>query len=161
MVAEYSDATVRDATPKDAKELLENIRPEDLQEIRALRSGDLQAALEMGISLSEPCYAASTESGDLALVFGVVPHPTEKATGVVWLLGTHHMESIHYRFLRESRVWLERLYGDKYEILFNIADKRNTLHLTWLKWLGFKFMQEVEAGLNGELFIEFLRTKDV
>ena len=111
--------------------------------------------------MSKTCYTALTGSGELAMVFGVVPHPVEEQTGIVWLLGTKAMEDIQYRFIRTSKEWLDRLYGDKYEILFNIADKRNTLHLNWLRWLGFKFMREVEAGLNKEPFIQFQRTKDV
>ncbi|MGY5795206.1 hypothetical protein ACXHXM_34185 len=45
-----------------------------------------------------------------------------------------------------------------YRIIQNIADTRNTLHVNWLKWCGFKFTY-VEH-VNGVPFIHFYRIKD-
>lgn len=161
MVMEYPDALVRPSEPGDARVLANHLRPEDYREVRALRDGNMSDLLVMSIASSDPCYSAFTSGGALAMIFGVAPHPTEDKTGIVWLLGTTDMAQLHYRFLRESKSWLDRLFGDRYEILFNIADKRNTLHLDWLRWLGFKFMKEIPAGRNRELFIEFYKSKDV
>lgn len=157
----YEDSYIRDSKVEDALPLLRNIRPEDLREVTALRSEPLLPLLEQGIWTSRPCFTALSSADDLILVFGVVPYVGNPSIGVVWLLGTTLMEHFQYRFLRESRTWLSRLYGDQFKTLWNVADKRNTLHLKWLDWLGFEFQGEVPAGINNEPFIEFSKTKYV
>lgn len=157
----YRESYIRDSLVEDALPLLKNIRPEDLREIAALRNEPLLPLLKQGIWTSRPCFTAFNNQEELILIFGVVKSPEDPGTGVVWLLGTNLMEHYHYRFLRESRYWLSQLYGDRFNTLWNIADKRNTLHLRWLDWLGFEFQREIPAGINQEPFIEFLRNKDV
>lgn len=157
----YKESYIRDSNVNDAIELLKNIRPDDLREVTALRSEPLLPLLKQGIWTSKPCFTACSSSEEVILVFGVVPYPQEPDIGVVWLLGTDLMDHFHYRFIRESRYWLSQLYGDQFQVLWNIADKRNTLHLRWLDWLGFEFQREVPAGINNEPFIEFSKPKYV
>ena len=46
---------------------------------------------------------------------------------------------------------------DKFPILFNYIDSRNKLHLTWLKWCGFKIIKE--RYIDNVKFYEFIRIK--
>ena len=46
---------------------------------------------------------------------------------------------------------------DKFPILFNYIDSRNKLHLTWLKWCGFKIINE--KMFNKVLFYGFYKEK--
>ena len=43
------------------------------------------------------------------------------------------------------------------KLLWNIVDKRNTVHLKLLQFLGFKFLRELTYGPNQIPFIEFCR----
>ena len=47
---------------------------------------------------------------------------------------------------------------DKFPVLFNYIDSRNQLHLTWLKWCGFKIINEKK--FNDVLFYGFLKEKN-
>ncbi len=81
----------------------------------------------------------------------------EPGVGAVWLLGTDGIHDISRQFLRESKHWLEQLH-DNYEMLFNYVDERNTVHIKWLKWLGFKFINRHEQfGVENRPFFEFVR----
>ena len=56
-------------------------------------------------------------------------------------------------FAREAREYID---SRPEPLLWNIIDKRNTVHLKLLKWLGFEFL-EVQYGPNNLTFIKFYR----
>lgn len=72
-----------------------------------------------------------------------------------WLMATDDIEKCRTTFLRRSRAqvadWL-----DRYEVLENMIDARNTLSIAWLKWLGFK-MSEPFAVASGHKFMVFTK----
>ena len=74
--------------------------------------------------------------------------------GQIWMLCTPAIQEYPITFTREARRFVER-QQDK--LLWNVVDKRNTVHLKLLKFLGFKFLREVEFGPNKLSFIEFCR----
>jgi hypothetical protein len=110
-----------------------------------------------GIVRSSQCYAVELASGEVAALFGVAPSP-EARLGSVWMLGSDALFSIRLTFLRHSRRWVETLFRD-YTLLGNFVDERNTVHVQWLKWLGFRFLRRAPIGRNGEVFLEFVRLK--
>ena len=57
-------------------------------------------------------------------------------------------------FIREAKKFID---SRKEKYLYNIVDKRNTVHLDLLRWLGFKFIREITYGPNNLSFIEFIR----
>ena len=59
-------------------------------------------------------------------------------------------------FAREAKRFIE---SREEKLLWNIVDKRNTAHLKLLKFLGFKFLRELEHGPNKLTFIEFCRVR--
>jgi hypothetical protein len=79
--------------------------------------------------------------------------------GNVWLLGSPGIQDIRYTFLKQCRHWTSVLHKD-YDILWNWADSRNTVHVKWLKWLGFRIIQTSPIGVNKEEFHQFLRIKE-
>lgn len=161
MIKTYEECTVRTSVEEDADLLAAHIREADRREVEALTNLPLDMILRQGIKKCDTCFSAFSPEGDLLTIFGVSPHIEDDTIGIVWLLGTHDLYKIHYRFLRESHTWLNKLFGDKYRALTNWVDKRNTLHLRWLDWLGFQALQEQPIGKNQEPFIEVLKLKDV
>lgn len=80
--------------------------------------------------------------------------------GQVWLLGTEGIKMHSIEFLRKSREWVSRLH-EEFPVLYNDIDSRNTVHIRWLQWLGFKFINELPSyGYEGRLFYHFVRIKD-
>jgi len=57
-------------------------------------------------------------------------------------------------FVREAKRYVD---SREEKLLWNIADKRNTVHIKLLRFLGFKFLRELTYGPNQLTFIEFCR----
>lgn len=150
---------VRPAQPGDALALAPRLRPADRMEIRA-RSGDAPLqALQQGIADSQPACAVLSRSGDVVAVFGVVPHPHFAQAGIVWLLGADELVAEPRAFLRSAEYWIARLHR-RYLVLGNFIDARNTVHLRWLQWLGFRTTRRIEQmGVERRPFIEFQRRR--
>ena len=65
-------------------------------------------------------------------------------------------EKISLSFLRNSKDVCDVLKG-KHQILHNYVDKRNKLHINWLKWMGFSIINEVNYGIENRKFYEFVK----
>jgi len=145
------------ATTSDIKYVADNMRQPDLDEIQALGKPDPHKALEECYRDSKPeCYSGVHKNIPVSM-FGVVPHPDNPKQGSIWLLGTDQITNdVPISFLRWSRVFLPTLLKD-YELVSNIVDKRNTMHIKWIKWLGFSFLREVIYGPENRPFYEFAR----
>ena len=76
--------------------------------------------------------------------------------GKIWMLCTPAIHEYPLTFAREAKRFIE---SRTEELLWNIVDKRNTAHLKLLKFLGFKFLRELEHGPNKLTFIEFCRVR--
>ena len=76
--------------------------------------------------------------------------------GKIWMLCTDAIHEYPLTFAREAKRFIE---SREEKLLWNIVDKRNTAHLKLLKFLGFKFLRELEHGPNKLTFIEFCRVR--
>ena len=76
--------------------------------------------------------------------------------GKIWMLCTPAIHDYPFTFAREAKRFIE---SREEKLLWNIVDKRNTAHLKLLKFLGFKFLRELEHGPNKLTFIEFCRVR--
>lgn len=158
MRTDYGVAVVRSSVIADAAALAPKLRAADLQEIAARSGREAEDVLRFGIEKSRQCYTVELPSGEIAAIFGVSDTPDAKL-GAVWMLGSDSLLSIRLNFLRHSRGWVDTLFKD-YLLLGNFVDERNTVHIQWLRWLGFRFLRRVPLGRNGEVFLEFVRLKE-
>ena len=74
--------------------------------------------------------------------------------GIIWMVCTPAIHEYPITFAREAKRFVE---SRTEPLLWNIVDKRNTVHLKLLKFLGFKFLREIYHGPNDLSFIEFCR----
>jgi len=74
--------------------------------------------------------------------------------GSIWMLCTPAIHEYPITFAREAKRFVE---SREEKLLWNIVDKRNTVHLKLLQFLGFKFLRELKYGPNQLTFIEFCR----
>jgi hypothetical protein len=132
------------------------LRKADLRELEALGK-EPAAALREAVEVSKTCYAVELATGELVALFGVAP-TGDPNLGAVWLLGTDHVHRIPLTFLRRSKEWLHKLF-DGFQLLGNYCHAENTLHIEWLRWLGFRFLCRAPLGQHGEEFLEFVRLK--
>ena len=134
-------------TLEAAKEVASNLRPEDRREVEEGHGIDATEALLDAVQ-KPSCVYFTVPNGKTAGMAGV------DLGGQIWMLCTHAIHDYPITFAREARRYVER-QPDK--LLWNVVDKRNTVHLKLLKFLGFKFLREVEFGPNKLSFIEFCR----
>lgn len=153
--ADYGNLRIRPATPEDVVALAPRLRAADLQEIAARSGRRPEDVLLDGVTKSRECYAAELASGEVIALFGVGDTP-EPRLGGVWLLGSDAIFSVRLTFLRHSLRWVRAL-SRGYDLLGNFVDERNTVHIAWLRWLGFRFLRRLPLGVNKEPFLEFVR----
>lgn len=134
---------VRQTVRGDINYLAPRLRPADRQEIEAVtgKKDQEEASLLKGYETSDVCSTFLTPEGNPAGMFGVVAPSGH--WGRIWLLATPDIERWPKLFIRYSRPILG-LLNIKYPILYNVVDTRNTVHIRWLKWSGFRFMHRIQ-----------------
>ncbi len=151
---------VRKSEWDDAKKLAPLLRRADRNEMRAVLGANAcpEAALRYGIEVSYYPYTGLID-GEVACIFGAVPDAHEHI-GSIWLMGSDALSDHPFAFLRRSKPWLARVFPP-FTLLWNCVDKRNTLHIRWLRWMGFSFLREIpEYGEQKRPFLEFAKIRD-
>ena len=154
-------ADVYPATEADVLAIGSNLRQEDKDEAKAATGlcPEVAAWFSFYKSPTGGCWVIKNKEEDEIPIgmFGVCDHSEYDYVGVPWMIATPELESIQYRFIRRCREWVNKLhYG--YWILTNVVDERNTTHIKWLKWCGFRFIKRHERyGPYGLPFLEFVR----
>ena len=132
--------------------LLGELRAADRREMKAIvkERGTMENEVYESVLRSEECYAAYDRTGLIAVWgHGAV---AENPGHLIWCLGTNRVEDHRYAFAVESKRILTRWAND-YGVLYNAVGAFNKTALTWLKFCGAAFHQEIVIG--GERFIPF------
>lgn len=147
------------ATREDCIRMAPKLRKADQQEIEAGGYTDHAEALLSSFDGSQRAFCIE-HNGEPIAVYGVAPAETwsdsKVRLGVCWMLATDGLRT-HWRwFLRHSLEIVAMIEGG-YDALFNLVDARNTVHIRWVEWCGFKQLETVPYGVNGEPFIQILK----
>ena len=134
-------------TMEAALEVASNLLPADRREVEEGHGVDSKEALIDAVQ-KPSCVYFVVPNGKTAGMAGV------DDGGQIWMLCTTAIHDYPMTFVREAKRYVER-QEDK--LLWNIVDKRNKVHLKLLRFLGFKFLIEIEHGPNKLTFIEFCR----
>lgn len=79
--------------------------------------------------------------------------------GCPWAFCTNAIEEMPVEFTRKGLL-ITKLMHEKYATLSNYVDERNTVHVKWLEWMGYKMMQRTTSySLDGAPFLRFERTR--
>lgn len=128
-------------------EVASNLRLEDRRELEEGHGLDcIQYFKDM--AYDPLCVHFTVPNGKAAGMAGVEP------SGQIWMVCTPAIHEYPLTFAREAKRYVE---SRTEPLLWNIVDKRNTVHLKLLKFLGFKFLRELKHGPNQLTFIEFCR----
>lgn len=151
----------RPATIEDAIALSQDLRIEDEAEVRALTGKASLDSLIQGVNLSDLPVAIVDDEGSILGLFGAVTVSNAPRIGVIWMLASPKILTYRRQFAKESRHWVEALQA-QYDLLCNVVDERNTVHIRWLQWCGFTFIRRhPEYGASKIPFLEFVRMKHV
>ena len=142
----------------DVAYVAEGMRRPDVEEVMAQSGLTPHQSLLYSFFMSKPCMTIVGRHGRAIGMWGVVPDGS--TAGRIWMLGRCEMltdVADKWEFLRQSRIHLADLQS-KYPVLFNFVDARNTVHLRWLRWMGFTFInQHNDFGPQQRTFYEFVR----
>ncbi len=148
---------LKPATLAEAMALAQDLRPEDEAEIRAMSGQKPAISLKHGLMFSDLPTSIMDEDGSILGMFGAVPAGKNPSIGVVWMLCSPKILKYRRRFAKESRQWIEAMH-QRYELLWNVVDERNTVHIRWLEWCGFTFIRRYPLlGVENRPFLEFVR----
>ena len=134
-------------TEEAAFEVASNLLPEDRREVEEGHGYDPTVILPSTYDMGDSVYFR-VPNGELAGIAGV------HDKGQIWMLCTPAILKYPVTFAREAKRYVD---SRQEKLLWNIVDKRNTVHLKLLRFLGFKFLREIEHGPNKLTFIEFCR----
>ena len=134
-------------TEEAALAVASNLLPDDYREVAEGHGHDPVEAIPQCSQIGDTVYF-NVPDGQLAGVAGVQPD------GRIWMLCTPAILKYPTTFAREAKRFVE---SREEKLLWNIVDKRNTVHIKLLRFLGFKFLREVKHGPNNLSFIEFCR----
>jgi hypothetical protein len=127
------------ASHSDAIWVANNLQEDDRQELLGLGHTNLSQALVMSVLLSDHPVTFNNPRGMICGVAGV--SRTDAHCGAIWMLTTPYVRSYPKLFLQEARKWVAS--QTEYEVLHNIADPRNKMHMKLLHILGFKRLSYV------------------
>jgi hypothetical protein len=147
--------TIKKSTNAHVKYLVFNLRDADRAELKALGVQSPSKEMKKAI-LQGPTYTACLHDKPMA-IFGTVA--AQEGFGSIWMVGTDDIAKYPLRTLRLSKVVLQGLM-EPYDMVGNMVFAENTVHVKWIDWLGFTFIQETTYGPNNDLFYEFAKIKD-
>ena len=128
-----------------AMEVASNLLPDDRREIEEGHGVDPIEALTIAAHRSSYVYF-TMPNGKTAGLAGV------DDDGLIWMVCTPVILEYPHAFARGAKKFVQ---SRNEPLLWNIADKRNKVHLKLLKFLGFKFSEEIFYGPNQLTFIKF------
>lgn len=116
--------------------------------------------LSHGVQFSDLPISIMDKDGSTLGMFGAVSMGKDPCIGVVWMLCSSKILKHRRRFAKESRLWIQAMHR-RYDLLWNVVDERNTVHIRWLQWCGFTFIKRYEAlGVEQRPFLEFVRVAE-
>lgn len=147
---------IRDATIDDIEYLSSRLRKADIAECYAASGADPKVALCIGLEFGDITKTMIAPDGEPLGMFGVGQSHIPEA-GVIWMVATDKLAQYQIKFLRLNKPVIETLQ-QQYLALFNFVDARNELHIKWLRWMGFTFINRHEHwGFEKRPFFEFVR----
>lgn len=145
----------RESIIEDAFSLAPRLREADKQEIAAAVGMDPLGGLLHSMSMSRPSLTMVMDGLPPLGMFGLVPEGDGFAAAV-WMLASEDIAKNPMTFLRNGIKWVKDA-NRKHKVLYNYVDARNTLHIKWLRWMGFVFINKHFIGPENRPFYEFVR----
>jgi hypothetical protein len=143
---------IRPASIDDALYVAKHLQEDDRNEVEGL--GLIPAtALLLSVHNSEIAVSFFNPKGHLCGLAGV--SRTDAHCGAIWMLTTPHIRPYPKLFLKEAKRWVDQITS--FDVLHNIADPRNALHMKLLHKLGFKKLMYRTVGPDRLTYVEFAK----
>jgi hypothetical protein len=146
---------IRPATIEDTYVLADNLQADDLNELLGWGHNPYKVLPESFSQLDDPISFFIKDK--LCGMAGV--SRTDAHSGAIWMLTTDHVRPYPKLFFKEAKKWVDQ--QTSYDILHNIADPRNRMHMKLLHMLGFKKLSYVPVGPLKLTYVEFAKLTNV
>jgi hypothetical protein len=143
---------IHTASRLDAMYVASNLQEDDRQELIGLGHANYEWATILSVYYSDTAVTFWNPDGNICGVAGV--SRTDAHCGAIWMLTTPHVRPYPKLFFKEAKKWVEQ--QTSYEMLHNIADPRNKMHMKLLHMLGFKRLGYVTTPTN-LTYVEFAK----
>ena len=147
--------TIRPATIEDTYVLADNLQADDLNELLGWGHNPYKVLPESFSQLEDPISFLIKDK--LCGMAGV--SRTDAHSGAIWMLTTDHVRPYPKLFFKEAKKWVDQ--QTSYDILHNIADPRNRMHMKLLHMLGFKKLGYATVGPLKLTYVEFAKLTNV
>lgn len=138
---------IHPCTLEAAYKVASNLREDDLRE--CVEGHGIVPTIHIPLaSLEGFCRVFHVPSGETA---GIVGIQGDK----IWMLCTPAIHQYPLTFAREAKRFID---SRTEPYLWNVVDKRNTIHIKLLRFLGFTFHEELTFGPNNLPFIRFSKS---
>lgn len=144
---------INKASTLDAEYVALNLQQADKNELDGLGHFDHKNTVIMSVLSSDHPITFWNPDGMICGVAGV--SRTDAHSGAIWMLTTDHVRHYPKLFFKEAQKWVNA--QTKYDLLHNIADPRNRLHMKLLHMLGFKRLGYVAVGPENLTYVEFAK----
>ncbi|WKJ88755.1 hypothetical protein QZJ86_12055 [Methylomonas montana] len=135
---------------EDICDLAAHLRQSDIDELVAIGDDTPEEVIIKSMQASDPALTrAAHVDGRLACIFGCSPRAEHIAAP--WLLCTDVVSNYNKTLTRDTKQVVRGML-EKYPVLTNVVDVRNTRTIQWLEVLGFKMMEIVEYKPGFPLF---------
>ena len=153
------DKLLTPTTVEDIDFVAPRLRKADYNECTASTGKQPRGVLHRSLDLGAISLTLRAPDGNRVGLCGVVNSSHIEGAGVVWMVATDDIYQHQTTFLRNSKRALNHL-SENYLVLFNCVDARNSVHIKWLRWMGFTFINKHENyGAEKRPFYEFVRIK--
>lgn len=154
----------KEKNEKDVLYILEHLRAEDLEEVKAVHGELWKEKVFNDIMKTDfDVLMGINKDGDIPVCMGGAWHIERdpKGIGVVWMLCTDDIVNHKICLLRELKKEFQK-YDKNFWYLYNFIYSKNEFSKQWLKWIGFKFDNPRPTGMNiPEGFEFFYRVKNI
>lgn len=144
-------------TSGHARIVANNMRPQDMEEIRAGWRLEPEEAILTAIR-SSPEAAAVFYGLELWAIFGIAHLTILGESAQVWCFGTTAIDRHAFAFARESKRILSYLHSHA-RILTNYVDAGDRKALRWLEYLGATYVLQPQMR-GGRLFAQFILSQE-
>lgn len=136
------------ATEEQVNKVSSQMDADSIQAIKLSGYKDYQQALRFLQEHSNYCIAILKDEIPIA-IFGAISVDVEVAS--TWLVAIEDLPTIPPRVVIQSRRFIQAFLKE-FKTLRTVVWEKNTTHIRWVEWLGFKDTGKVPYGINGELF---------
>lgn len=137
-------ALVRQANHLDVVWIADHMRRADIREVMAVGKTPYEA-LRGGLVNSRRCVTIEYD-GTPVLMAGVADDMDAPGIfGAIWMLATDDIRKVRKFICKEGQEILREL-GAGYHHIGNGVAAFNTVHIRWIRWMGFQFYNPFKIG---------------